>query len=67
MTDQQAREFEIVRHAVTAIRRIRADYAIPARQVMPVVVKPTAATRPVFAEEAALIGRMANAVVTVHA
>ena len=60
-------EFELVREAVAALRQLRAEYAIPAGKVIPAVIVPARdeATRNAFAEEAAIIGRIARFTITI--
>ncbi|MDF1502558.1 valine--tRNA ligase [Roseisolibacter sp. H3M3-2] len=61
-----AAEFELVRAAVSAIRQVRADYAVaPGKQVEAVLVSDDAATRAVFETEAALAGRLTRSTLTV--
>ena len=61
-----AGEFELVRAAVAAVRQVRADYTVaPARAVEVIVVAPEGATRRVFSEEGALVGRLTRSTVTV--
>jgi valyl-tRNA synthetase len=69
------REFEEVRAAVTAIRRLRADYSVPPGTIVDVVVSPPAEAaaiaggdgrwvETVLREEAPLIGRLTRSRVT---
>ena len=66
-----AREFELVRDAVMALRQVRAEYAVPPGKPVDVVAVPRAGgrdgvdARAVFAAEAPVIGRLARAAVTV--
>jgi valyl-tRNA synthetase len=58
-------EFELAREAVTAIRQVRADYNIPPGKLIDAVLVGAAATaRTVLNEEAALIGRLARATIS---
>ncbi|CAG0999605.1 partial Valine--tRNA ligase, partial [Anaerolineae bacterium] len=58
-------EFGLVIDAVNAIRRLRADYSITPGKTVGAVLVPSGASRDVLATEAALIGRLARAEVTV--
>lgn len=61
-----AAEFELVREAVSGLRQVRADYAVPpGKQVDAVLVAPAGAARDVFAAESALVGRLTRSTVTV--
>ena len=53
-----AREFEIVREAVLAIRQIRGDNAVPPGKAIEVLVRAAADTRDVFERESTTIGRL---------
>ena len=60
-----ARQFEVVRAAVSAIRQIRAEYNVtPGKMVDAVVVSRDDVTRAMLDEEGAVIGRLARATVT---
>jgi valyl-tRNA synthetase len=50
--------FEIVRDAITAIRQLRADYAIPPGKPLRVLLVPAAASRDLCLSEAKIIGRL---------
>ena len=64
----RALQFEIARAAVGAIRQIRAEYNVtPGKSVDAVVIGRDDRTRSIFAEESALIGRLARATVTASA
>ena len=55
-------EFDLAREAVEAIRRVRADYAIPpGKEIGALVVPAGAAARRVLDEERPVIGRLARA------
>ncbi|HWG53838.1 MAG TPA: valine--tRNA ligase [Gemmatimonadaceae bacterium] len=57
-----AREFELVRDSVIAVRQVRAEYNVPPGTVVTgVLVGATAAARAVLQREAALIGHLARA------
>jgi valyl-tRNA synthetase len=56
--------FDLVREAVTAVRQIRSDYAIPPGKLMDVVVL-SRINGPLFAEHATLIGRLSRSTVEV--
>jgi len=74
-TQQRAREFELVRDAVGAIRQLRADYNLPPGKQVDVILVPgsradagaTVDAATIFAEEGAVIGRLARATVSVSA
>jgi valyl-tRNA synthetase len=53
-----AREFELVREAVLAIRQIRGDNAVPPGKSIEVLVHASPEARDVFARESATIGRL---------
>jgi valyl-tRNA synthetase len=53
-----AREFELVREAVSAIRQLRGDYNIPPNRSLAATIIPTPASRAVLEQEAELIGRL---------
>ncbi|MFN8572387.1 MAG: valine--tRNA ligase [Gemmatimonadaceae bacterium] len=57
--------FEIVKDAVTALRQLRADYAIPPGKQLPVFLVPTEGSRATCESEAALIGRLTRCEVSV--
>ena len=66
-TERAAREFELVRDAVSAARQLRADYNLPPGKHLDVVLVPgndRAST--VFADDAATVGRLARATVAVR-
>ena len=56
--------FDAVRDAVSAIRQIRSDYAIPPATLITAVVVPPPTARRVFEEEAGLIASLARCTVT---
>jgi valyl-tRNA synthetase len=56
--DPDGEAFEVVRDAVTAIRQLRADYAIPPGRQLRVQLVPTAASRATCVSEAGVIGRL---------
>ena len=62
-TDAMAR-FDLVREAVSAVRQIRSDYAIPAGKSIDVVIT-SSASAALFADHARLIGQLARAAVEV--
>ena len=62
-----ATEFDLVIEAVNAIRRLRADYSVPPGKPVSCAIVPSTASRTVLTEEAALIGRLARAEITVAA
>jgi valyl-tRNA synthetase len=63
-----AEEFELARGAVSALRQLRADYAVPpGKMVDAAIVAPAGDGRGVYEHEAALIGRLARATMTVAA
>jgi valyl-tRNA synthetase len=53
-----AREFEVVREAVLAIRQIRGDNAVPPGKAIEVLVRAAKDTRDLFERESATIGRL---------
>jgi valyl-tRNA synthetase len=59
-----ANEFDIAIEAVNAIRRLRADYSIPPGKNVSCSIVPSAGSRTVLTEEAAIIGRLARAEVS---
>ena len=56
--------FDLVREAVSAVRRIRSDYAIAPGKVIDAIVQ-SRASSPLFAQHAGLIGQLARASVKV--
>ena len=57
-----AEEFDLAREAVEAIRRVRADYAIPpGKEIAALVVPAGAVARRILDEERPVIGRLARA------
>jgi valyl-tRNA synthetase len=56
--------FDLVREAVSAVRQIRSDYAIPPGKSIDAVIRSRANT-PLFTEHARLIGQLARATVRV--
>src|SRR5256714_5061553 len=64
-TDSVAR-FDLVREAVSAVRQIRSDYAIPPGKSIDVTVQPRA-NAGLFTDHARLIGQLARATVKVGA
>jgi valyl-tRNA synthetase len=58
--------FDLVREAVSAVRQIRSDYAIPPGKSIDVTVQPRANAR-LFTDHARLIGQLARATVKVGA
>jgi len=56
--------FDLVREAVSAVRQIRSDYAIPPGKSMDVIVQ-SRANGPLFTEHAPLIGRLSRSAVKV--
>jgi len=56
-----AREFELVREAVLAIRQIRGDNAVPPGKSITVFVRPTNGSGELFQGEASTIGRLTRA------
>jgi valyl-tRNA synthetase len=52
--------FEVVREAITAIRQLRADYAIPAGEMLQAHVAGAPALEQLLVSETAFIGRMAR-------
>ncbi len=61
-----AREFELVRHAVAAVRQVRSEYAVPPGKTVDVIAVPAAARDgvdpdAVLRAETAVIGRLAKA------
>jgi len=56
--------FDLVREAVSAVRQIRSDYAIPPGKSMDVIVQPRA-NGALFKEHAPLIGRLSRSAVKV--
>jgi valyl-tRNA synthetase len=63
--DAAASEFELVREAVNAIRQLRGEYGVPPGKSIAATIVPAAASRAVFDEEAALIGRLTRSTVSV--
>ncbi|HEY0972845.1 MAG TPA: valine--tRNA ligase [Gemmatimonadales bacterium] len=67
--DPRAAEFERVRDAVSALRQVRSEYAIPPSKTVDAVLVAAAgdtAGRAVFTEEAQLVGRLARSEVRVE-
>jgi valyl-tRNA synthetase len=64
-TDLRVTEFDLVRAAVDGVRRVRSDYTVSPSAWVDAVVVAAAETRPVFEQEAALVGRLARARVSV--
>ncbi|HEX6942950.1 MAG TPA: valine--tRNA ligase [Gemmatimonadaceae bacterium] len=62
-----ASEFDLVIEAVNAIRRLRADYSVPLGKPVSCSIVPSAGSKTVLAEEAALIGRLARAEIALAA
>ena len=60
-----ASEFELVRDAVGALRQLRGEYNITPGKQLAALIVPEPNARPVFAAEAALIGRLARCTITV--
>ncbi|MFL5638879.1 MAG: valine--tRNA ligase [Gemmatimonadaceae bacterium] len=58
--------FDLVRDAVTAVRKIRSDYAIPPGKVIDVEIAPRA-NATLFTEHATLIGRLSRTTVKIGA
>jgi valyl-tRNA synthetase len=56
-----ATEFDLVIEVVNAIRRLRADYSIPPGKSVSCTIVPSAGSKAVLTEEAALEGRLARA------
>jgi valyl-tRNA synthetase len=68
-SDERAREFELVREAVSALRQLRADYNLPpAKMVDAVIVLGTGAAPngDALATEAGTIGRLSRATIAVR-
>jgi len=66
LADSGAAEFELVRAVVDAIRQVRADYAVPPGRMVDATVVAGAGVPPhVYAQEAALVGALTRATVTV--
>jgi valyl-tRNA synthetase len=63
----RAREFELVREVVLAIRQIRGDYAVAPGKTIDAVIAARSDAAAVYAREAATIGRLARANVVVGA
>ncbi|MFL5637259.1 MAG: valine--tRNA ligase [Gemmatimonadaceae bacterium] len=59
-------QFDLVRDAVKAVRKIRSDYAIPPGKVIDVMIE-SRPNAPLFGEHAALIGRLSRTTVTIGA
>ena len=59
-----AAQFELVRDAVSALRQLRGEYNITPGKQLAAIVVPAPNARPVFAAEAALIGRLTKCTVT---
>jgi len=62
-SDDMAR-FDLVREAVSAVRQIRSDYAIPPGKLMDVVIQ-SPGNGPLFTEQGPLIGRLSRSTVKV--
>jgi valyl-tRNA synthetase len=60
-----AAEFEVVRDAVGALRQLRGEYNVTPGKLLAAIAIPAPDARPVFAAEAALIGRLARCTVSV--
>jgi len=60
-TDARVAEFDLVRAAVDALRRVRSDYAVAPSTWIDAIVVATGDMGAVFAQEAPLIGRLARA------
>jgi valyl-tRNA synthetase len=66
LADSGAAEFELLRTVIDAVRQVRADYNVPpGRQVEATVVAPAGVPPHVYAQEAALVGALTRATVTV--
>jgi valyl-tRNA synthetase len=64
-TDVRVAEFDLVRAAVDALRRVRSDYAVAPSTWIDAVAVGEDGVRTVFEQEATLIGRLARARLTV--
>jgi len=64
-----ATEFERVRDAVNALRTLRSDYAVAPGKTIEAFIAPNDAPGPhaIYADESALIGRLARATITIGA
>jgi valyl-tRNA synthetase len=60
-------QFNLVIEAVNGIRRLRADYSVPPCKSVSCTIVPSTESATVFAEEAAVIGRLARAEVAITA
>ena len=66
LADSGAAEFELVRAGVDAVRQVRADYNVPPGRIVDATVVAAAGVPPhVYAQEAALVGALTRATVTV--
>jgi valyl-tRNA synthetase len=65
--DSAAAEYDLVREAASAVRQIRADYAVAPGTVIDVVIDAAADCREVFVEEAEGLGRLTRSQVRVAA
>jgi valyl-tRNA synthetase len=65
--DTAAAEYELVREAASAVRQIRADYAVAPGTVIDVVIDAAPGSREVFVEEAGGLGRLTRSEVRVGA
>jgi valyl-tRNA synthetase len=63
--DTAAAEYDLVRDAASAVRQIRADYAIPPGTVIDVMIEAAAGSREAFVEEAGGLGRLTRSLVRV--
>jgi valyl-tRNA synthetase len=59
-----ASEFELARDAVSALRQLRGEYNVAPGKQLAAIIVPAPNARPVFAAEAALIGRLTKCTVS---
>jgi valyl-tRNA synthetase len=62
--DAHAREFELLRDIIDAMRRVRSEYGVPPNKSVDAVVVAAPASRTVLDEERALVGRLAKTMLT---
>jgi valyl-tRNA synthetase len=53
-----AAEYDLVREAISAVRQMRADYAVSPGTIVDAVIEPAPGARDLFVEEAGAIGRL---------
>jgi valyl-tRNA synthetase len=64
-SDRLARDFDLLRDVVEALRRVRSEYAVPPNRMVDALVVTAHANRAMLAEESALVARLARTTLTV--